>query len=358
MCVACGAAVGMVLSSGPILVLVPVVAWMQVVGSDAATRQGGQAVRRSDAVQSRISYLKSHMRLWFLRTIAGSLLAVAVYIVTNPYVVINAFVNREVLASNFGNSLGMYEIARVGEGFLRVLELTVEGATLPIVVLGFAALAIAIFRRDRIAIPLIVAAGVFFLQFVLIGAGKPAEYGRFGIFPNTALAIGTAILLTRRWTRFKVNWVPAVFVTAWVAVMGGRYAFNFWVDTTVESTRIRAYEVIRGKEYFNHIPPELFDFPRAVYVLSDPAPYCCPPIPFNQTKVLLYGSEARALPDAGTSIPAPAFVRPIESAMWFPWSRWNYREVKEPSSLKVTPISWANKPFRITWFGHTVALPR
>ena len=82
---------------------------------------------------------------------SGVAVAAAVYLLTNPYIVINAVIPSRwaILASNFGNSLAMYEISRVVEGFVRVMELTIEGAGLPIVVVGAVAIIILVSRRFR-----------------------------------------------------------------------------------------------------------------------------------------------------------------------------------------------------------------
>ncbi|HEY3244787.1 MAG TPA: hypothetical protein VGM03_15710, partial [Phycisphaerae bacterium] len=215
------------------------------------------------------------------RAVLGTALALGVYFATNPYVAINAFANRAVLRSNFGNSLAMYEFGRLGEGLLRVVELLVEGAGLPVVLVGLVGGAAALVGRQRAAVPLIVAASAFFLQFVAIGAGKPDEYGRFGIFPCAALAIGTACVLARRWTRLRapVNSIPAVFALVWTAFCGYPYIRNLYLDTFPLNSRTERlqdaipYGELRG---------------ACVVVFREPAPYCCPPLPFSSLQVLYF----------------------------------------------------------------------
>jgi hypothetical protein len=314
---------------------------------------------------------------WAQQTSLGVAVAVGVYLLSNPYIVINLFVNREVLQSNFGNSLAMYEIARVGEGFLRVVELTIEGATLPVVVLGVIAPVFGLVRRNRTMIPLVVAAAAFFLQFVLIGAGKPAEYGRFGIFPNTALAIAAACLLTVRWTRLRgvVNAAPAVLVVIWALVAGGTYLANFYADTGSGASRLRAHLSLRdirnlaspfsmiGEVYFGNITRELA-------LLAEPAPYNCPPINFATTTVLLFESESkvRARLVAGPNV---GFLQPYDGHSplnlvgsikkpprrnWFP-NRYEILYFISNIGGHPTPISWANKPFLSQRSNHTFRAP-
>ncbi|MFQ5495352.1 MAG: glycosyltransferase family 39 protein, partial [Phycisphaerae bacterium] len=335
MCAACGAAVGMVLSSAPICVLIPIVAWY-------AARGGGR---------------RPVLRPLLVRMLGGFGIAAAVYLLTNPYIAINAVINREVLRSNFGNSLAMYQIARVGEGFVRVLELTVEGATLPVFALGTLALAMAVARRKSMAIPLAVPAVVLFVQFVLIGAGKPAEYGRFGVFTNTALAIGTACLLARKWTRRRelVNWIPAAMVVAWVAIFAELYQRNFSIDATPDNSRTRVLRFMRSAARGDSARAGCVRF----VVKSEPAPYCCPPLNFARNDVLLAAKPAEVMrhPPSGLVVavyPVDHLERqrsglPTMTDRYVVWTsalerfnRWGVR-----TGIPETPISWANKPFVI-----------
>ena len=354
MCVCCGAAFGMVLSSGPIFVLIPLTVWLWA-------RQVRQT--RQDQGSS----------LWLLlrRTTIGVTVAGGVYLMTNPYIVINAITNRDVLASNFGNSLAMYQIDRVGEGLWRVLELTIEGVTLPVVVLGLIALVVASVRalanaRSAVAhqggvenhglfvamLPLVVPAAVFFLQFILIGAGKPAEYGRFGVFTDTALVIGAACLLAHPWTKLRaiVNWVPAVLVVIWMAGCGAAYLRNFSVDTGDRTDFAWVQEELVLNADPGYVP---------FSVLADPAPYSFPPINFSRSVVKRF----RSLSDFCATNPSireighliipsdrrddaakPGRMR-IPKKRGVPgWSAWRPGPVRR-FSWPETPISWANKPF-------------
>ncbi len=328
MCACCGAAVGMVLSSWPIFVLIPLVALLNGRVLTCNTNPSPERERRVDIP----------------RAIAGVALAVAVYLLSNPYVVINALSNREVLRSNFGNSLAMYEISRIGEGLLRVIGLTGEGAAWPIVVLGVVALIIGSVRRNAAMLPLAVAAAVFFMQFVLIGAGKPAEYGRFGIFTNTALAIGTSCLLLHGRKKLPVTReiVIAAMVVVWTAFCGGSYLWNFHADTTGNNSRVRLATNIAGQ-----VDEATGKSDKLVIgVLADPAPYGCPPMDFSRVDVVLLstpGQLSRQYSDrrhvqiypVDRSEPGVADTSPQPSVHRCPcWRAW-----------RDTTISWANKPF-------------
>ena len=317
MCVCCGAALGMVLSSWPIFVLIPLVAF-------------------------RAAGLRPRARL--AHTIKGVAIGLAVYLVTNPYVLINAFINREVLRSNFGNSLAMYEIARIGEGFLRVIELTIEGATPPILIVGLVALVLALLHKNKAAIALIVVAALFFLQFVLIGAGKPAEYGRFGIFSNTGLAIGAGVVLesVRRYIPLFLGYVFTGVVILVVAMFGAAYLLNFHLDATGNGSRTHFAGALAD------LNSKLEDGGGAsIALFREPAPYSCPPLNFARTNVFI----ARTMPQIYWALmnPRTVFVQPTDdnpgsghaANTTLSYPKWLQ------ALTEATSISWANKPFAV-----------
>lgn len=202
-------------------------------------------------------------------------------------------------------------------------------------------------------LPLAVPAVVFFLQFVLIGAGKPAEYGRFGIFTNTALAIGSACLLTRRWTKLReiVNWVPVGFVLIWLGWHGALYIRNFQHDARGRGSRIVAIA-------FDHIRSSAggdrrWLLPNKVAVIAEPAPYCCPPLRFHGSGILLFQSYASALAYRESHPEVAAVIRHLDVRRSPPFAHilrsFPYYATHPRAWLRLgeTPISWANKPFEI-----------
>jgi hypothetical protein len=319
LCITCGASLGMVLSSLPILVLIPLV----------------EVIRAYSGRTARLHAAR--------HTAAGIGLAAAAYAITNPYVPINLIANREVLRSNFGNSLAMYEIDRLAEGLGRMLSLTVEGATLPVLLIGVIAMVWLIRDRRWAVAPLAVPAGLFFVQFVLIGAGKPAEYGRFGLFANAALVVAAACGLTRAWKSHRqwLNWVPVVVVAVWVGVCGYRYLRNFVVDAGPHNSRILA-----AQHLATHDGP--------IAVLAEPAPYCCPPLDFANRQVRLFASaddwtrRVKAAPANGAgTIPGLLIATqdrpPVSGAGTSVPDTWQFMpDIGQRWPL--SPICWANKP--------------
>ncbi len=342
---ACGAALGMVLSSLPVLVLIPFAEWLRARGDGGCLRA---AVGRAAA---------------------GLGIALGVYLVTNPYVPINLVTNRAVLASNFGNSLDMYEVSRAGEGAWRMAELTAEGATWAVVAVGLVGIGLLIRRRVLPAAPLGLVAGLIFVQFVLIGAGKPAEYGRFGVVTDVALAIAAACALTHPWPRTGawagargavrcfVAVVPLVVVTGATAYFGYRYLANFVADASRDNTRIRAAAALQPLN-------------RGLAVLAEPAPYSCPPLDFARSRLWLFPSlqswrgDCEAAGLRGETPRAPGIIAtsdalpPAEGQVVVPhcWGRLGANPCM-PEPPLVTPISWANKPFQRQHAG-TAVVPR
>ncbi len=334
MCGCCGAALGMVLSSWPIFALIPLVAWL-----------------------SRGSVVEGSSSLWrtAIQAAAGLGIAGATYFITNPYVVINAIFHPGILQSNLGNSLGMYQIDRVGQGLLRVLELTIEGVTLPVLVLGVIAV-VGAWRWCRMsAMPLGIAAGIFFIQFVSIGADKPGEYGRFGIFPNTAFVIAASCLLMRVFRqRRAAGWVAIVAVTAWMGFAGYGYLHNFRADAVNGGSR-RAFhqQVIQQANAAEESTTAPWLGKKThVGLIAEPAPYSCPPLPFDTTPVYLFANREAAIaaqqrePTRWTLLwttdqAQPTPQRPMIATATDPQPVTPFRS---GPITPVTPISWANKP--------------
>ena len=214
-----------------------------------------------------------------------------------------------------------------------------------ILVLGVSVLSVAITGAPgegrvsaQASIPLLTVAAVLFLQFVLIGAGKPAEYGRFGIFTNTALAIASATLLFAPGLPDRlitVRAVAGVLTVVWTAVAGAGYVHNFYRDTTATNSRVRM------AEDFQTLPAG----PKAILVPSDPAPYNCPPLDFRRTPVYRRFESIEGI--AVSEETDGYFVRPDDHGrppFWAPRVRGDQSVRILGGSWWATPISWANKP--------------
>ena len=191
-------------------------------------------------------------------------------------------------------------------------------------------------------VPLAVPAVVFFLQFVLIGAGKPAEYGRFGVFTNTALALGAAGLLglgrARRLT--AVHSAAITLMALLVGMHGARYLAGFCIDAGDNHSRIRLARAVASWDQ-DGSPA------GAIAVLAEPAPYGCPPINFAKRQVLLLGSREEMTTEASAQVRAllQAVDQPLPETDGLEPMLELVRPVRDWPVP--TPISWANKPFTV-----------
>ncbi len=311
MCAVCGASLGIVLSCLPIFILIPFVQYQ------------GLAAK------------KASLRFAVMRSLSGLALAGIVYLVSNPYVAINLLANPEVLRSNLGNSLAMYEIDRLGAGFLRMVQLSAYGATWPMLIVGIVGLGLAALKRLTAAWPMVVVALLLFLQFVLIGAGKPAEYGRFGIFTDTVLALSAAYLLTVGLgsKSLPVRTIPILLLGTSLAYAGFQYLDNFAADATTTNTRHRAAALLPGSV-------------QPLALLAEPAPYSVPPLNFANQRLWLFDSVEqweqgcrRAKAEGDDDY--PRMLLSTKDTIERPW----YPLIDSlPPYPYITPISWANKP--------------
>jgi hypothetical protein len=259
---------------------------------------------------------------------AGALGLIA-YAALNPFVVINAIWDREMLRSNMGNSTAMY---RIGVGGLRnAAALVVEGAS-PIVTIGggvgLVVLAYAALRRraagcDDDGCPgrgdvgwlLAAPAALVAIQFVLLAANKPPEYARFALLPDAFLLVAAFAAIGRlRCGRPRA--ALAVALTLLTLASGLPYLAAFVRDTRPENSRIVAAR---------HLKTLIDGGATTVAVFAEPAPYCMPPIDLFRSRLVLV--------PPGQAAPAGAIVVRVEP------------------QLSAAPISWADARF-------TVSLPR
>lgn len=280
----------------------------------------------------------------------------AVYCVTNPYVPINLIRGgKSALTSNTQNTKDFYRAADLGRGFVNTAKLVARGASPVVAVagvagaIGLAAMADARRRRQEIRSPHASAAGwlllgpavLTLLQMAAFGAGKPAEYGRFGILPDVALLIAAVVALTLlTWAASPVRLLqPAALalLALCTAVVGGQYLWNFVLDSRpvtprlLEASRLQQLAQQGGQ-------------PLTVALLAEPAPYAVPPVNLFDGKLVLLpkGSDPSvALPEVN----ADAFVATTDDpSSGPPPSGYVALPPAAPGPQFVTPISWAAKP--------------
>lgn len=315
--VLCGAAVGMVPTAYPIFFILPVMTALRQ--SDPNSRPGATFIDR--------------LRI----AIASAGIGVAIYLLTNPYLFINLLSNRTVLISNLGNSAGMYHADLTASGFGNAANLICSGASPLLALAGIvAAIALTIrafrFRADRgdaeirrraLGLLLAVPAAFVAIQFCLLAAGKPGEYGRFAMLPDTFLAIEVFVAVST----FVKDPVPRIAVIVLLAIstaiQGSLYLRGFIRDTKEPTSRIRLAERLGATNRAAW---------RTIAIEAEPAPYCLPPVNLFDLQVCLV---PRAFPESRIGEIGDVAIIPIDPPSVLSWD-----------SLISTPISWADKRFQ------------
>ncbi len=285
-----GAAAGMVLTGGVAFAVLPVMAGLR----------GG--------------------RRWPVRACVALAVAGLTFAAVNPYLPIDAVLHRERLVSNVGNYGNFYRPGVSGSAAVTAARLVVAGASPVPVVLAVAAGLLAVRRRRLTGGPGwllgVVAAGVA-VQFVVLAAGKPAEYARFALTLDVALAIAAAVAATRLPVRPREAAGLGVLLVASTALFGLRYDLNYLADGRPASTRRVAAVQLAA----------LARPGRMLAVRGDPAPYGLPPVDLFTWRIV-------RVPAEGTGVVSPDAVSvvPTDTA---------------PAHSVSSPISWAGKPFDI-----------
>ncbi len=365
----CGAAVGMVISSLAIFLMLPVMVWR----------------RRGDE--------------WGKKLATGAAaigVGILIYAATNPFVVINGLSasaeGGKALRSNLRNSTEMYRVSP--RGLRDAMVLLGQGASPLLAMLGVAGgvALIAIGRAERkglsdrsagetgvahasqgekawsagvrrksqngvaraedVAWLLLIPAGAITLQFILLAAGKPPEYARFGMLPDVALVLLAA------WAGVKVARDNAMFRQLLAALLvvsalpyGVAYSRAFVRDARAVTSRMQASDElpVTGR----------------ILVNAEPGPYNTPPVNLFSRDVVLVPKDFHGEMMAGDLLVYPVDV-PIPDAR-DEGTRGGVADgskgaagrakrlpfLEAPGSLDqfTTPISWANKTFAVEGAG-------
>jgi hypothetical protein len=277
------------------------------------------------------------------------LIGVDVYFLTNPYVLVHLVRHDPVLTSNLGNSAAMYRAGGSVDALVNAARLIAEGAS-PVLALAGVVAAFALgyrawrVRKDampqaasRRATGLLLAAPALLVlvQFVALAGGKPGEYGRFAILPDTFFAVeaivgGYTFLKAPLHRRFVLG---ALALTT--AACGIAYLLHFIDDTRSQTTRLRAAANLA------QVPPT-----EAIAVENEPAPYSLPPVNlFTRTVVLLPRGPASetAVRIRPVDDPAPFIYDGDTEPLPRDLARWRY--------FWPARISWAAKTFEAKFIG-------
>jgi len=258
----------------------------------------------------------------FQITGGATLIGIAVFAVTNPYLPFNLLFHREVLKSNVGNSVAFYPPGLSIDGLAVAWRLLMEGTSIAPLIAGLIGAIVLSLRKKRIGVLPAAVAALVLIQFILLAGGKTAEYARFALTLDVILAICGAWLIDclSITSREKV-WAALLLVVS-TLFFGLRYDINFVADHRPDSTRMEAAgNLAKSGEY-------------TVAVWVEPAPYCMPAVNLFDRRIVLepQGTDVSKLESGSVG------VRAVDDP----------RLVNRLSPKRVlSPISWANKPIEI-----------
>ena len=286
------------------------------------------------------------------------MLGFLVYAVTNPFVPINALRNVALLKSNLGTSTAMYEVNAGGGALANAARLIAEGTSPVAAVTGALALVawgvIAARGRSRsqgdpgrgaanspgYVLCLLGFPALFVLiQFVALGRGKPGEYGRFALLPDTLLVLAAVAGVARLpWPRVAAGGLAILFVGT--ALCGTAYLAKFIDDAAPPTTRLAEAERLRDLHRRGA---------RTLMIVAEPAPYCLPPVDVFGWRVMLAPRGARLTGEVVAG--ADVIVRAVDRHPTGQAAPPGFKRLPPvragPAAQLHAPISWAAKPFEV-----------
>lgn len=335
-----GAAVAMVPSAAPILVLIPLMFVLRAFSSNGADRPGA-TLRSARGLGKRL-----------LPVLLALAVAGAVFVVNNPYVVINLVRDPAVLRSNLGNSAAFYSPALSGKGLLNSLLLIGEGTSFLLAAAGIAgtiALGIRALRMRKLSTPdevrrraagllLAAPAAVVAVLFVLFAKNQPADYARFALPLDVFLLVEAVVAVATLIPRGPGRAASYALLVATTLFVGHVYVHHFLRDSTPDTTRMHAAAQIRGA---------LAEGDSLLVTPLEPAPWSMPPADLFRWTIVVDPrprSSRMAAPPGGIPITplhaVAVHVRPVD-----------FETGSDPAVVRFfrsCPICWASKPFEVT----------
>lgn len=260
----------------------------------------------------------------------------ALYALTNPYLIWNALFDRAALSSNLGNSTAMYSVAEIGAGAIRVGQLLIEGAGYGVVLLGTLALVIGLLRRPRTTLAIAAPALALLALTAAIGAGKPAEFGRFLVAPVMLLCVGAG-WLARTGQRRHVAFGLLALLACFGTMRSLQYVRAFALDASyTREARHRAAIWLRAHAATTD----------PIAVVQEPAPYAIPPLAFANHPIWLLPPAAPARLDPRQLPSWLVFTADDASVHADAWWQRYYAPAQSyyTNEWELARITWANKP--------------
>ena len=315
----CGSAIGMVPSAAPVLFVLPAMAVLRRVVNVGASRN-------------------PIFQLLMRETIPFMLVALIIYILTNPYVAINLLLHRALLFSNLGNSSAFYHAGLTAPSISRAMILIAAGTSVVLAMAGGISAVLLVGRASRVrltesqeirrratglllAIATLPVAGAF----LLFSASQPADYARFALPFDVFLAI-EAVVAIATFVR-----LPAIRFAAWsilvltTSAAGWSVLTGFIRDASGPTTRMQAALEIQNS---------LRQGKQTLASREEPAPWSLPPVDLFRWRVIVPPRgwpEDQAFPDANLTV-GPSGFSSVATSFHL---------------LSSADISWANKTFAI-----------
>jgi len=263
----------------------------------------------------------------------ASAAGVAVYFLTNPYVLIHLLNDRAMLQSNLGNSQAMYAVKSLGAAGMNgyVLLNVAMGFLLP--VMGLVAWVWLSKRKTLwiVAVPV----ALVLIQFFALAAGKPGEYARFALFPAIIFVVISFAMLSR------LKRLPAIVIAFLILVsvipMGlWITASSFVNDTRDMTSRLRLAERVKLA---------IQGGAKRISVYAEPAPYSVPPVDLFKSEIVLMPRDS----DLQTSTPVTdksiiILVRQF-APVSPPWFERTHQVTIVAGPAIHNSIGWADKRF-------------
>ena len=308
----CGAAMAMVVSMVLSLAVLPAAAY---VTRRASKLEGGSPRRRDDT-----EGIEEAARSDALQCLAAIAVAFLVYFITNPFVLINAVAAPYLLRSNLGNSTAMYGV----RGPLAMIPdaWRIAGHAMTPLGLRFALAAVFATLLARVVwhglpardvrpakkewagssshIVWIAPSLVVAIQFVLLAAGKPAEYARFGLVVWAALCVAMAVAIRNVLVAPARGGVLLLFLIGLCLLLPpiglGRHGYDAWqwADRDDSATQL---EVLRT------IGESGGTAPWRLGVAYEPAPWSTPPVNLFDQDIFLVRAT-------------PAMLEEVDAFIW------------------------------------------
>jgi hypothetical protein len=233
----------------------------------------------------------------------------------------------------------MYSVGRIGAGGLRVAELLAGNGAFP--ALAGALLLLRLMLRRPRSLLIAASSGVALtLICVAIGAGKPAEFGRFLAWPALLLCVGLGVGIARlaagRSGGLALAALALVVSLALTPTAATIRALASDAGGDTETRRLAALWLLA------QLAPG-----EAIGVVQEPAPYCTPPLDFVQRPVVWVPP---APPSDASAAALPRFIvycgDRAEDVAGAWWTRERALVSWSAPGLAGTPdlITWANKP--------------